>query len=266
VCVSPADVPLLSPGSCQVWWASRLAVRHWHSRLLSVAELNRRQRYRRHGDRDRFTVGATMARLVLSSHTGTTPERIVIDRSCSRCGCPHGRPRLVADNRFDFSVSHSGDAIGLAIVRVADVRTSADSVPASREDNTSARGIGLDVEQLTELRMSSLPEMVLSTAELGEYGRLDDSAKAAAFFRYWVRKEAVLKATGDGLAVPPSRLTVSAPYDEPRLHAWTGRPLMPRAIALSDLAPPYGHVASLAVIGVCRSVEEFDAAELLSSE
>ncbi len=63
----------------------------------------------------------------------------------------------------------------------------------------------------------------------------------------WARREALLKATGDGLSVPLVDVRVSPPGDDPALLDWAGGP-DPKTVQLADLAPGAGHVAALALI------------------
>jgi 4'-phosphopantetheinyl transferase len=52
---------------------------------------------------------------------------------------------------------------------------------------------------------------VCTPEELARWRELPGGARRAAFFALWTRKEAVLKASGVGLSVPPTRVHVSLP-------------------------------------------------------
>jgi 4'-phosphopantetheinyl transferase len=58
----------------------------------------------------------------------------------------------------------------------------------------------------------------------GLRSRSPANRRVDGFLRYWTRKEAVLKATGDGLRVPMDELVVSAPEEAAELRSWRGRP------------------------------------------
>jgi 4'-phosphopantetheinyl transferase len=241
-------LPRLRGDQCQVWWASIGSCADWHAGLLDQAERERRGQYVRAADRDRFTVGVALTRLVLAGQLGLEPAGIFLDRACARCGKPHGRPRLSMDAPLDFSVSHSGDLIALAITRH---RAGAD------------RAVGVDVEAISAPIASEIPADVLSPAELLTFSRLGGPTRVRAFFRYWVRKEAVLKATGDGLRVPMAHLTLSGPDRPPRLAEWRGRPGFAAHVAIHDLNVRPGYASALAIVGPDAAVTCHDSAALL---
>ncbi|MFC7480784.1 4'-phosphopantetheinyl transferase family protein [Luedemannella flava] len=134
------------------------------------------------------------------------------------------------------------------------------------------RPVGLDVER-TRPRddLDGIARLALDPAEAEILAGLPERSRPAAFTRYWARKEAVLKATGEGLRTPPAQVAVSAPDDAPRLLAHAGRPGLAAAVTLRDLDPDTGHAAALAVIGPPDGppptvvMRERDGAALLSA-
>ncbi|WP_460368450.1 4'-phosphopantetheinyl transferase family protein [Actinocorallia lasiicapitis] len=152
------------------------------------------------------------AKRLVAERTGLAPEKVVLDRSCEDCGRPHGRPRHPG---VHISVTHSGALAGIA---VADVP------------------VGLDVEQ-RDRPMTEVASHVLSPRE-----------RPGDLHVYWTRKEALLKVTGDGLRVPMTDLTLSAPDEPPVLLDWAGRPGLAARIRLYDLDPAPGYAAALALI------------------
>jgi 4'-phosphopantetheinyl transferase len=242
---APLRVPPLGSSACQVWWA-RLTDHHpAHPRLLDAVETERRTAFRLQADQNRFTLGVVLTRIILGTYLGVPPEQVKLDRSCPDCGQPHGRPQLVsAPGQIAFSVSHSGNLVGVAFA--------------------TAPAVGLDVELIAPQRAEGLTQAVLSPAEQADFDRSDPARRGSDFFRYWVRKEAVVKATGEGLRVPLPDLTMSPADQPPRLVEWRGRPDAPARFALYDLECDPDHAASLAVIGGRPEVREYDAAGLIS--
>ena len=103
----------------------------------------------------------------------------------------HGKPYVQGEGAPKVSVSSSGDLAAVAL--------------------TTAGEVGVDVESVAAVGRRPVAD-ALAPGEV--------AASAWALAVTWVRKEAVLKATGDGLAVPPSDLVVSAAGQPPRLLAW----------------------------------------------
>jgi 4'-phosphopantetheinyl transferase len=218
-----------------VWWAAPEDARPEHDDLLSAEERTRRARLLSVRGRKRSTVAYALSRIVLARELDADPAELRIERVCAHCGGRHGKPRVVgADVRF--SIAASADRVAVAVTRGAEV--------------------GVDVEQVNpDLEVAELTADVLSPAERG-------ASSPVGLLTYWTRKEAVLKATGDGLHVPLSDLTVSGPGEPPALLDWGGTS---RRFQLYDLHPGAGYLATLAVLGRTSSeVRELDGSPLLS--
>ncbi len=202
-----------------VWWVRLGDYSAGLDRLLSTVEVERAARLRRQEDRVRQVLGATLLRLAVGAATGTPPTAVAVDRTCPRCAEPHGRPALPGAG-LHASITHSGDLVGLALTDVAPV--------------------GLDVERIAPVDVAGLGRTVLHETE-----RLDPP-DLAGFFTYWTRKEAVVKATGDGLGAALSEVRVTGPVEPPALLAYPGRAQLPAH--LTDLYPGDGYRAALAVL------------------
>lgn len=234
-------VPELRDGAIQVWWARPDDADPGHDALLAADELARRERLRRGDDRDRLTVAAALARLVLASHLDVDTAAVHFDRTCDHCGEPHGKPRLPDGDGLQFSISHSGDRVAVAVVRGAE--------------------IGVDVEQVRPgLSVDTMSDTVLTPAEAAALPTGAD--RLHGFLTYWTRKEAVLKATGDGLRAPLRELAVSAPGEPPAVLSW---PRHPGPFHLHDLHPGAGYLASVATVEhPAATVHELAGAGLLA--
>jgi 4'-phosphopantetheinyl transferase len=74
--------------------------------------------------------------------------------------------------------------------------------------------------------------------------------KHQAFFNCWTRKEAYIKATGEGIAQPLDQFDVTLAPEEPaRLISVHGKPREARRWSLQALHPPRGYAAALACEG-----------------
>jgi 4'-phosphopantetheinyl transferase len=221
-----------------VWWATLADVRTEHQALFDGVEKGRRERYLRPEDQDRFTLGVAMTRLLLGARLGVPPDKVPLTRACRECGEPHGPP-AVADGPH-LSVSHSGDRVAVAL--------------------SEAGPVGVDVEAVTRRLDESIARLLLSEAEAARATPPDEPG----LFTYWTRKEAIVKATGDGLRAPLTDITVSPPAQPPQLQAWSGRSDLVGRINLHDLDPGADYAGCLALIDQPSAViQERPAADLL---
>jgi 4'-phosphopantetheinyl transferase len=209
----------MEPGTCEVWWASATWMRPWHADVLSDDERARRSRLWDDGHRAQYTVAAALLRLVAAPLTARAASRVVVDRSCPRCGRPHGRPRLTGTG-LHVSISHSGTTVAVAV--------------------SGAGEVGVDVQRVDVDPVQELSPLVLAETEAGHV------AAARDFFTYWTRKEALVKATGDGVTVPLREVVVTPPGTPPRLLGYPRQGGL--AAQLRDLSPDPGYVGALAVL------------------
>jgi 4'-phosphopantetheinyl transferase len=246
--MASVTIPPLQAGECQVWWARPATGARELPALLDQGERGRCARFQRDEDRARYLAAHALARLVLAAHLGVPAPALAFEAVCRQCGASdHGKPRLGAAGRgVEFSLSHSGGRVVLAVARDA--------------------AVGVDVERLDASRdFAALMPAMLSVAEQRTVAALPDAEHAGAMLRYWTRKEALLKATGDGLRVAPASLTVTPPDAPPALVAWDVTPALGAAAHLFDLSPGPGHVASLAILGPRLAVVERDGDGLLGA-
>jgi len=149
-----------------------------------------------------------------------SPAHIVLVHECPRCGSDeHGRPRLLAT----AAVRHPAQ---VSLARAGDLSVAA---------ITDAGPVGVDVEAEGAAGFAGFEDVALHPGERGS--RADDPT------RVWVRKEALLKAYGLGLAVDPSDVRL----DDDGLATWDSRHRPPGAVWLRDLAVP-GHAMAVAVL------------------
>ena len=153
-----------------------------------------------------------------------------------------GAAPQVVGTHLHLSVSHTGNHVGVAV---------------------ASRPVGLDVERVRPLDVEALAAVALSPAERDRLARDAVTLDDRAFLTIWVRKEAVLKAAGTGLAVDPRRLEVSPPSAAAGLLRADGLPHPARCWDLRDLAGPPGAVCALASLGPLADVRRCDGDRLL---
>lgn len=222
----------MPPLTCQVWIADLAAQHPDHDLLLNEVEQARRDYYRVPNARAAFTVGVALLRIVVAAELGVEPHAVSVDRTCTTCGKQHGKPRLPGTN-VHVSVSHSGEKVAVAMTR--------------------AGAVGVDVEAITARDVASLARTVLAPVET--------LRRDKDFYVYWCRKEAVVKATGDGLRVPLPEVVVAAPDAPAALISYQDRHIV---CTMCDLPVAAGYAGAVAVLAPGElDITVHDAAELL---
>ncbi len=214
--------------ACEVWWSRPLATADDHLGTLDDTERTRFDAYRQDADKLRFLTGRVLARSAVAQWLGTEPTAIRFDASCEDCGKSHGKPRVIGHDDVALSLSHSGDRVGVAV--------------------TTGAPVGLDVEATSGRATHDLITYALNETERATVTGLTPEDAAAAFFTYWARKEALMKATGRGLKIPLRSITLSAPGEPARLVAADDAALDPTATTLFDVDPGPGYRAAVAVL------------------
>jgi 4'-phosphopantetheinyl transferase len=195
---------------------------------LSPDERARAARFHFERDRRRFVACRGILRAILAPHAGVAADGVRF-----RYG-PRGKPALetTASGRgIRFNVSHSD---GIALYAL-----------------TRGREVGVDVERIRPVEGADrIAERFFSVPEREALREVPFTARLDAFFTCWTRKEAYVKARGEGLGYPldafavsvapgtPARLW-SAGADEQEIARWS----------LAALPQAEGYVAALAVEG-----------------
>ncbi|MFL6335049.1 MAG: 4'-phosphopantetheinyl transferase family protein [Pyrinomonadaceae bacterium] len=163
------------------------------SRLLSPDESRRAKSFHFTRHREAFAVARGMLRTILASYTGAHPRDLEFAYS------PYGKPSLSGthdgcDLRFNLSHSH-----GLALYAVA-----------------HSREVGVDIEYCRpRVAFAEIAERFFSPLEVENFRRLPEQLRREAFFNCWTRKEAFIKAVGEGLSFPLDAFDVSLTPGEP---------------------------------------------------
>jgi 4'-phosphopantetheinyl transferase len=173
-----------------------------------------------------------MLRSILGRYLNTDPRHLQFSRG------PHGKPALATERGSDavcFNLAHSHDVALCAVAR--------------------GRDIGVDVERVrADVNVDLIAERFFSQREIAALGSLPPERKLTAFFTCWVRKEAYVKARGDGLAMDLDSFSVSLSPGEPAaLLDVQGHPEEALAWSLTELDFDPSFAAALAVrAGECR--------------
>ena len=221
---------------CEVWGAALSTLQPAHHFWASVWERDRAAAFRRPEDRARSLLAAVLLRAVVARYLGIEPTDVTVDRSCSRCGAAHGRP--IIDGGPSVSVSHSGDLVVVAA--------------------TEHAPIGVDIEAIVHADFADVASTCFTSTE-----RIQLSSPRDVLVG-WTRKEAYLKATGEGLTVPLTDVRVSSPSAPAALLERAGGSTV--SCAMADLHKWDRHVGTVAVLGAeSVHVVERDALGVLAA-
>lgn len=230
VCSRPSSRGQLpGNGDVRIWQAWLDQPQEVVEMLLTVLSSDERRKagsfyFRR--DQDRYIVGRGLLRIIISGYLKIEPGRLRFRYNS------YGKPSLA--NEFNatsskFNLSHSH---GLAVFAVA-----------------CGREIGIDLEMIREdFATMEIAEQCFSAREVAALRTLPPELRTQAFFTCWTRKEAYIKARGEGLSFPLDCFDVSLLPGEPAclLHvAGAAEEALRWSFREFDLGK--GYVGSLAV-------------------
>jgi 4'-phosphopantetheinyl transferase len=215
--------------------------------MLSPDEQARAAAFRFPHVQRRFVVARAALRQVLAGHLGATPESVAFQYG------PSGKPALAAPVARKplgdpaSTVGDAGTAAGLAPLAF-NLSHSADLALIAV---TRGRAVGIDLEHLLPFaEADAIAEGYFCPAERVALRQCVGPAKQALFLTYWTRKEALLKATGDGLRLPLDAVDVSAVRgDGPAAVQVADGAGVLRHLTLLDLRPPGDYLGTVAVEG-----------------
>lgn len=225
----PPQKPVLASNEVHAWKVSlslETEIVNSLKRFLSNDERSRARRFYFSKDRNHYIAARGILRIILAGYLGREPDEL-----CFRYN-PQGKAMLKGpDETLRFNVSHSGDTALYAM--------------------SWNRSVGIDIEQIRpEIDFSQIAEFFFSPREVTELHLLPESIQKEAFFRCWTRKEAYIKARGQGLALSLDRFSVSlAPGQPAALLESREDPEEASRWSLRELSPDPGSMAALAVEG-----------------
>jgi 4'-phosphopantetheinyl transferase len=220
--------PRLDHDAVHIWCAVLDTAATVFARLqtcLSDEEWKRAERFSFERDRNRYVVRRAVLRTLLGRYTGIDPARITF--RCTERGKLHVAPPL----DVEFNLSHSQDLALFAFAR--------------------RRVVGVDIEWMRPLDDAmTIARRFFSPAENAALNSVAESQRTEAFFNCWTRKEAFVKATGEGLQRSLDSFDVSLTPGEPaRLlrcadcdpAAWSLHGLRPAVDFIGAVAAPGEH-------------------------
>ena len=196
--------------------------------ILSADEKERARRFRKISDGKRYLVARGSLRFLLASYGAGAPDRLQFTYGV------FGKPSLsnqTSKTILNFSVSHSEDQGLFGFAR--------------------ARRIGVDLEYVRlDVDALALAKRYFSPDEFRRLRRLPATERYQAFYCAWTRKEAYLKACGEGLSFGLDRVEVSfSPAEPAMIRAVAGAPNVSAAWTLKHLSPAPHYLGAAAVEG-----------------
>jgi 4'-phosphopantetheinyl transferase len=169
--------------------------------ILSPEETGRADRFHFERDRNAFIATRGSLRQLLARYLKRSPAELAFDYGA------YGKPKLRQNSlepSVQFNVSHSNNLALMAF--------------------SLERRLGIDVEFVRlDIATEEIAERYFSEQEVAELQSLPASLRAEGFFLCWTRKEAYVKAIGDGLQIPLKSFHVSVTPSQPeRLESTDG--------------------------------------------
>lgn len=197
------------------------------AQTLSPDEQERAARFYFPRDREHFIAARATLRGILSCYLNIDPIDLRF------CYGPQGKPSLVPEqgnNRLQFNLSHCR---GLALIVIA-----------------RDRPVGVDLEYIDpSYSWQEIARQFFTPQEQEMLHRLPAPEQSAAFFQFWTRKEALLKAIGTGLAIPLDQVEVALEAGQPPRSIWLpwhDQNAEPWTIEDVPMAPPYAAAVAIA--------------------
>ena len=228
----PSEHPPLLEDEVHVWLARLNQLEDKTQALfatLTQEELDRAARFHFMKDRLRFIRTRGILRALLARYLKLEAQSLRFDYNA------YGKPSLAGldeqASALRFNLSHAHELALYAFTR--------------------GREIGIDVEHVRQdFAGEEIAERFFSAHEVAALRALSPSERVQGFFNCWTRKEAYIKARGEGLSLPLDKFDVSlATGDEVALLAVRDEPQELRRWRLRELMLEDGYAAALAVEG-----------------
>ena len=216
-----------TPHTVEIWLYSLIeddAAVDGMREILSAQERARAERLAHPDHKRRYIVAHARMRQILGLRVGRRPEDLAF------CVSPDGKPYLAPETpkAVHFNLSHCADNAALAICETAEV--------------------GVDIEAIRPVR-DGFARRFFTAQEAEEIDALPDDEQRPALFRCWTRKEAFLKATGEGIKRGLASFQVSLAPGEPAcVIAIGGDAQAAKDWVLYDFCPAAGLAGAAALI------------------
>ena len=227
----------LQPNTISIWrvyLSEHLSQLKVLSATLAADEQERALRFKFPIHQQNFTVARGVLRLLLARYLNCSAQAIRFQYT------EHGKPFLIHPHPVSplyFNISHSGD---IALYAFA-----------------SYPNLGIDIEHIcSSIETQAIAERFFAEEEILALKQAPEQQKIAAFFTIWTRKEAFIKAVGQGLSFPLKDFVVSLADESKSLVSIKGASV--QDWSLINLRPGEDYIATLAVKGMVEGIELWD--------
>ena len=198
----------------------------YHCKVLSPEERERAARFHFQRHRRRYIVSQGVMRRILSHYLDEDPSELVYEIGS------HGKPALGGRHKeagLQFNLTHSHEIALFVLVREVE--------------------IGIDVEFVREIDdLDGIAGRFFSVSEQADYFSLPKDQRAQGFYNCWTRKEAFIKAIGDGLSYPLEKFDVTLiPGERAQLLRIEDNPVEASHWTLEAFQPEPGYTGAVAL-------------------
>lgn len=222
----PAQHPALPDQAIHIWRVPLqqppATLAHFKKQLIET-ENQRAGRFYFARDQRRYIVARGTLRLLLSRYLAQPTASLPIDYT------KYNKPYLVGSN-LNFNVTHSGELALIGFVW--------------------HREIGVDIEYTGRIieDAAAIAQRFFSANENAIFQQLPQHQQQTAFYNCWTRKEAYIKAIGEGLSHPLDTFDVTLRPGEPaQFLSIDNNPTLTAQWSLTTLHPGRDYIAALAI-------------------
>ena len=227
----------LSEAEAHIWQADldlNESLQSSFLKLFSHDEKNRAKKFRFNIDSQRFIIARGILRSLVGKYLEINPAEISFQYS------EFGKPGIAGNKSLQFNISHSQNIALFAF--------------------TKKFNVGVDVEFVNpNIEVKDIATKFFSANEIMNLLALTEQEQTLGFFNCWTRKEAFIKAVGEGLSFPLDKFEVSLEPDKPaKLLATDWDPKAFSKWSMYSISPGAGFVGSLVIEGLVEKVKFYN--------
>lgn len=235
--MDPPETLILNEYEAHVWRADLALDKYSQTtflQLLSPEELTRARKFRFEKDRRTFIIARGILRSLIGKYLKINPAAISFHYS------RFGKPGILDNNCLRFNISHSENMVLCAFAKKFD--------------------IGVDVEFINpDIEVKDIAANFFSVNEIRNLLALPANQQTLGFFNCWTRKEAFIKAVGEGLSFPLDKFEVSLKPGEPaKLLSTDWEPNAVSKWSMYAMTPNENFVGSLAIESAVHEIKLWD--------